>query len=432
MNAEQTTIVYGAPGTGKTARLAELLGESLRSGIDPERIGFFAFTKRGSQVARQRIKETFGLGDRQVRWFRTLHSLAYLCTATLSDQIVTTKSMVEFALSQGYPAHIVADIAMKRVRMDADLERPIWTADASTKNPFLQIMTVINNSRVKGTTLDFERCELIRRDFDAEMMYRLNSAYRQWKADNYMFDYTDLLMEACKAPLPELDVIFIDEAQDLSPLQWDLVSALAPSAQRVYLAGDDDQAIYRWAGADVDKFIHAEGTREILPQSYRVSRNIQKAAQHIIDHVSDRQEKNWKPLADGGIVRKAPAPEELDMSQGEWLVLARNQYMLTPYAQLCKRKQWDFSTGIRYGKEETSRIRLSTIHQAKGAEADHVVVLPDMAEKSYKAMVKNTRGMDDECRVFYVALTRAKKELVLMAPVRKRVFPYLKEYMESI
>lgn len=55
--------------------------------------------------------------------------------------------------------------------------------------------------------------------------------------------------------IPEFDVIFIDEAQDLSPLQWQLYDVLKTKTKDIYLAGDDDQAIFAWAGADVKRFI---------------------------------------------------------------------------------------------------------------------------------------------------------------------------------
>jgi ATP-dependent exoDNAse (exonuclease V) beta subunit len=50
-------------------------------------------------------------------------------------------------------------------------------------------------------------------------------------------------------------VLFIDEAQDLSLLQWEMVRKIWGEAEKTYIAGDDDQAIFKWAGADVDHFI---------------------------------------------------------------------------------------------------------------------------------------------------------------------------------
>jgi superfamily I DNA/RNA helicase len=59
------------------------------------------------------------------------------------------------------------------------------------------------------------------------------------------------------------------------------------------------------------------------------------------------------------------------------------------------------------------RVRVSTIHGAKGGEADHVVILRDMAPRTYNEM---RDAPDDEARVWYVAATRAKRELSVVAP----------------
>ena len=57
------------------------------------------------------------------------------------------------------------------------------------------------------------------------------------------------------------------------------------------------------------------------------------------------------------------------------------------------------------------RIRVSTIHQAKGGECDNVVILLDLGRIVYKSYTKNP---DDEHRVFYVAVTRAKENLYII------------------
>ena len=58
---------------------------------------------------------------------------------------------------------------------------------------------------------------------------------------------------------PTFEVVFIDEAQDLSFLQWQMVKSIWNKSKEVYLAGDDDQAIFRWAGADLNYFITLKG-----------------------------------------------------------------------------------------------------------------------------------------------------------------------------
>ena len=85
------------------------------------------------------------------------------------------------------------------------------------------------------------------------------------KRENGLLDFTDMLREYGTA-LP-IDICIVDEAQDLSSLQYQHGNtSLLPSAREVYIAGDDDQAIFGWAGADVNKFLSLKGEKIILPQ----------------------------------------------------------------------------------------------------------------------------------------------------------------------
>ena len=77
---------------------------------------------------------------------------------------------------------------------------------------------------------------------------------------------------------------------------------------------------------------------------------------------------------------------------------------------------------LRRGEKITKepRIRLSTIHAAKGGEASNVILLTDISSRVYKSFQNNP---DDESRVFYVGLTRAKESLYLIEPQTQKYFP---------
>ena len=77
---------------------------------------------------------------------------------------------------------------------------------------------------------------------------------------------------------------------------------------------------------------------------------------------------------------------------------------------------------LRRGEKITKepRIRLSTIHAAKGGEAENVILLTDISSRVYKSFQDNP---DDESRVFYVGLTRAKENLYLIEPQTQKYFP---------
>ena len=54
---------------------------------------------------------------------------------------------------------------------------------------------------------------------------------------------------------PKLEILIVDEAQDLVPLQWWMVLKLSENAEKIYFAGDDDLAIHEWAGVNLDLFM---------------------------------------------------------------------------------------------------------------------------------------------------------------------------------
>jgi len=76
----------------------------------------------------------------------------------------------------------------------------------------------------------------------------------------------------------------------------------------------------------------------------------------------------------------------------------------------------------RWGAESASRpkIRLGTIHSVKGDEAEKVVVLTSLGKKFYTAAQNDIEVNEEECRVKYVAVTRAKRHLILAHDRRER------------
>lgn len=128
------------------------------------------------------------------------------------------------------------------------------------------------------------------------------------------------------------DVLFIDEAQDLSPLQWQMVRTLWSKAEKTYIAGDDDQAIFKWAGADVDHFIALREEVDFidtLDQSYRIPGGpIHELSQNIINRVDNRYEKPYMPRQEQGDLTHYSDVTQVDMSQGEWLVLSSANHFL--------------------------------------------------------------------------------------------------------
>ena len=63
----------------------------------------------------------------------------------------------------------------------------------------------------------------------------------------------------------------------------------------MYCAGDDDQAIYKWSGADVDYFISMDGPSETLSQSHRIPKNVHHVAEKLAKRIRRRHAKKYDP-----------------------------------------------------------------------------------------------------------------------------------------
>ena len=94
-------------------------------------------------------------------------------------------------------------------------------------------------------------------DHSWEEQLFFSKALANFKREKKLLDFTDMLdLFIEQKNVPHLDIIFVDEAQDLSPLQWKMFFYIEENCKRSYIAGDDDQTIYTFQGADQDIFIN--------------------------------------------------------------------------------------------------------------------------------------------------------------------------------
>jgi DNA helicase-2/ATP-dependent DNA helicase PcrA len=485
--------VFGPPGSGKTTYLLNVVDQELSAGISPANIGYFSFTRKAATEARDRAIAKFPHLSAQTDFpfFRTLHSLAFYCLSVKVDDMMQPEHYVEFAQQAGIQLDVNTDSEEGYVKAD---------------NP---ILNEINLARIRGHDLrtHYNQCGLDIEWYHFEFVER---TYRHYKTARSLLDFTDLLEMVVleQSRLPKLEVLIVDEAQDLSRLQWQLVYALAKRSKRIFLGGDDDQAVFTWAGADVRSFLEFEGDVHILQQSYRVPSSVHTLANKVVHRIRSRQQKEWKPRDYVGAVRSYYRFEDVAINDGQWLILASTNYMLNPIHEWLKSNgvlfernnvpsistqmikavlDWErLRKGIALGlvdvqgvykylgsqsvargfktfkgdpdvleytlkdlqqsygllttevwheslirisedKREylrailrrgfklssADRIKLSTIHGAKGGEADNVMLLLDLSPRFAKDYATNS---DDVNRLFYVGITRTKQELHLILP----------------
>ena len=342
--------IFGPPGTGKTTTLLNMLDKALESGISPDRIAFLAFTRKAASEAKERASARFHLDpDKDLFYFRTLHSLALSMSGIRTEQVMGREHYKELS-------EIISIPLVSRTSLEDDI------ADKqATDHP---ILSLINLARLCKTPLR-EQYNQTFLEFDWNTVNYVAKCYTQYKEQNELYDFTDMLqcfIDEADVACPKFDLVFLDEAQDLSPLQWDIAHILDKNAKKMYAAGDDDQAIYRWAGADVEHFITLDGSSETLSQSYRVPRLIHRTAENIVSRITSRYPKKYEPKNEDGNVQHISRMEDLDVSTGQWLILAQAGYILNPVVEFLK------SSGYLYTHKNNRSISSKTSSAVNGWE----------------------------------------------------------------
>lgn len=258
--------VYGGPGCGKTHYLCDQIERAVeRFGID--KILVSSFTRAASKE----------VSNRSIVLSPDLHGTCHsICWRGLGRPEIAETRTHEFNESFGY------EVSPHRLQIE-EAGDPEWEPGKSDK--LLQKYSLLRN-----------RCEDVEELGNLELK-NFAKAWESWKVDNGYLDFCDLIEQARETmPLPPgaPRVAFIDEAQDLSALEFSLVRKWAAHMEHAVFVGDDDQAIYQWAGADVHNLLDAPAESTIvLKRSHRLPRAIHRIANAFIHKCKVRQPKEF-------------------------------------------------------------------------------------------------------------------------------------------
>jgi DNA helicase-2/ATP-dependent DNA helicase PcrA len=162
-----------------------------------------------------------------------------------------------------------------------------------------------------------------------EVLRHFAESYRKFKEEIGKIDFADQIERFLRADEPlDIDVLFVDEAQDLSRVQWRVVDLLSRSASKVYIAGDDKQSIYEFSGGDPEALINRDGERIVLGTCYRLPDRILAFAENVASRISSKTPYTVTPSVTGGEVTTIHNIRNLDLSKGTWLFLSRNRAYL--------------------------------------------------------------------------------------------------------
>ena len=331
------TIVLGPPGTGKTHTLLNKVQDYLKN-VDPDKIGYFAFTKKAANEAKARAMDKFNYTEDDLPYFRTLHSLAFRKLGINKDQVMQKRHYEDL----GRKLNLFIDYN------EHDQEE---TGLFTTKSDYLRL---IHLAQLRNISLEHQlKLGEHNTEVDYDTLVHLKNELARYKKEYDLVDYNDMILKFINSNAsPKFDVVFIDEAQDLSLMQWNMAKTIWNKTQDSFIAGDDDQAIFRWAGADVDSFIAQKGLMMPLKQSYRIPAKVHNLAMGIINKIRNRIDKTWQPKVHKGSLSRYDDFEQVDMSSGEWLVLARTKYMLNDLEDTLYRNGYYYKNKFKKTKEQ--------------------------------------------------------------------------------
>jgi len=499
--------IYGPPGTGKTTTLLDILQKELVAGTPLTKIAFVTHTVAARDEARERVYKIIPVHNNDTfRYFRTIHGICFNAVGLSKYQVMQVPDYLAFGDRIGMPFSVNFTESMD------DDGLPLGYNN-SGGNEILAIRQF-----AAAWMQDWKDFPDQWPDWcDTDTLKEVMDEYKAYKVENTKFDFVDMLQLYMEKPKAlDIDVLIVDEAQDLSRLQWEVVHNFMGACKRVYIAGDDDQSIYGFIGADPTGFLHHPCDNEmVLPKTYRLRANIWQFANQIISEVKERRAKQIEVRGTGGEIEYWNSPiEYLDLEADQTtMVVARHHKQLAGISDMLSEKGIAYShrgrtlvntkrakaiyawiklqRGDNVGmndvvrilevkgltKEQLRSVRaqarehpewmmdrklmakefklnfdahwvnelaraphdvkkndlidiiihqrgldaivtqpkidLTTYHACKGREADHVVLFTDCYNSAFRNAETNP---DEERRLAYVGVTRAREKLTIVAP----------------
>ena len=275
--------IFGAPGTGKTYTLVERLQEHLNKNCPFDQTLTVSFTRVAAREIKNRIQERNNkFNDKE------LHHSVRTIDSYLMNKIREDKDIC-------YPKNYLTEFY--QVKKDKEINE-------DKKTNFLAAMKIIEMGRITlgdgiENILKYYDSQK-RTDIGRQFIIQVAESYENYKKNHLKMDWVDVKYKGLqdKIKFDHNIVLMIDEAQDCNRLEWLIINKLIAVSKNIYIAGDDDQAIYRFKGGDVKTFLKLSVDKTtILDKSPRLNKKIWGLAQKIIHLIPEdrRQEKQYTP-----------------------------------------------------------------------------------------------------------------------------------------
>lgn len=311
---EGPVLILAGAGSGKTRVLTTRIGHLIEDkGVQPANILAITFTNKAANEMRERVEETLE-SDASDMWISTFHSC---CVRILRKDINRIGYNRSFVIYDSADQVTLVKDCLKELNLNDKVFEP------------KMIISIISGAKDKlYDPKQFKAMHM--NDNRMSKIADVYALYQDRLKRNSALDFDDLIfktVELLKSDKEVLDYyrnrfkyIMVDEYQDTSKAQYELIKILAKEHQNICVVGDDDQSIYGWRGADIRNILEFEKDYDDvhvvkLEQNYRSTQIILDAANTVISNNIERKRKRlWSEKKDGELIKIQVAQDEIEES----------------------------------------------------------------------------------------------------------------------
>ncbi|KPN30518.1 DNA-dependent helicase II [Halolamina pelagica] len=324
------TRLFGGPGSGKTTALLDRVEELLEDpDVTVRDVLVVSYTRAAAAEIRERLAERLDTTPRALQGnVSTMHAKAYELLDLSRGDVVGESDKEEFCEEYGVEYEDEKSGAGRRTARSTTLGNKViatsqwlqrtdrevadwydvpfqWDVEDVRLPPEIDPNAQEGNKYTPTWPSDDDR-------LDVPEAIR---AWRNYKGENGVVGFADMLERVAQRSLqPNVDYLIIDEFQDITTLQSKVYEEWKPHLEKALIAGDDDQVVYAWQGADPDLLLDEDVDEDVvLPNSYRLPSRVLNVVNKEIRHIDKRQEKDLRPRKEGGRVEAAESPSMLEL-----------------------------------------------------------------------------------------------------------------------
>lgn len=351
--------IFGGPGTGKTTTMVGntdieefkgILQRMFEEGRAKETM-LIAYTSAARYEAVERIQNLMGISEAKAKErIVTIHSLA------MRFNNLQPKDIVEIRYAND-KYNFCQDVGLEYDFYASSDDDEMLSEPDDEGHLFFKINSWLKSSLKPPA--EYQDCPAASHwNRSDEDFVELVNEWEEYKNQERIWEFDDAILESVNNE-DKVDAVnlFVDEVQDLYPLQQAFLDNQFGHVKRIWLAGDDDQTIYEWAGAEPQYFLDMKGKMHerddkfwqdktgywdsegvyILDQSWRMPEEILHLSQMCIEKVDVRQDKKLKPHHEGGefiALRNPRSNRVIDLiNHDDTMMLFRAKYQMSNFGQ---------------------------------------------------------------------------------------------------